>query len=97
MKKNTNLFIVLMFSILNSILYSQNIVDDCFSSVTPVDSDNFISSSDIANIFSSDVIEWDGNDWIGGFPNANITIPPPLNQIGCRAIFLGNGTIWTSS
>ncbi|WP_055444144.1 gliding motility-associated C-terminal domain-containing protein [Lacinutrix himadriensis] len=96
MKKHTNQIIVLLFLIFNNTLYSQNIVDDCFNTVTSVASGDFNSSSDLANIFSSDVIEWDGNNWIGGYPATNITIPPPSNQISCRAIFLGNGTTWTA-
>ncbi|WP_179315200.1 gliding motility-associated C-terminal domain-containing protein [Winogradskyella undariae] len=96
MKKHTNQIIVLLFLIFNNTLYSQNIVDDCFNTVTSVASGDFNSSSDLANIFSSDVIEWDGNNWIGGYPATNITIPPPSNQISCKAIFLGNGTTWTA-
>jgi gliding motility-associated-like protein len=93
-----NIFIykLLLFSSVN-FLYAQTIVDECLSSVTPLVSNDFSSTMDVVNVQSADVVEWDGNNWLGGFPMANITIAPPTNQIGCRAIFLGNGLTWTSN
>lgn len=75
----------------------QTFVDSCFTSVSPVQSNSFVSSTTLANVANSDVLEWDGNSWIGGFPDANITIPPPINASGCRVIFVGSTIHWTTS
>lgn len=74
----------------------QSIVDSCFTSVTA--GTDFSSSFSLANMgaYQADVLEWNGSSWIGGWPGANLTIPPPIAGFGCRAIFLGNGTTWTS-
>ena len=97
MKKSTKQ-IVLSLSLLffYNFLCSQNIIDNCFTSASPVTDNDFISSSHLVNVYSADLLNWNGASWFGGFPGANITIPPPTNQIGCRAIFLGNGTTWTT-
>jgi gliding motility-associated-like protein len=97
MKKSTKQ-IVLSLSLLffYNFLCSQNIIDNCFTSASPVTNNDFISSSHLVNVYSADLLNWNGASWFGGFPGANITIPPPTNQIGCRAIFLGNGTTWTT-
>jgi gliding motility-associated-like protein len=74
--------------------FSQNIIDTCFQSSTP--STQFVSSANLYNTASSDLLQWTGATWIGGWPGALLTIPPPLNSIGCRAIFIGSGTLWTT-
>ncbi len=76
--------------------FAQEIIDTCFTSVD-VGTD-FISSADLANNSSieADVLEWTGTDWVGGWPTANLTIAPPGDGVGCRAIFIGNGQTWTS-
>jgi len=74
----------------------QSFIDSCFTSVQP--STNFVNSSSVANMSSiqADMLEWNGSAWIGGWPNAGVTIPPPTNQIGCKAVFLGSATSWTT-
>lgn len=89
---------ILFISFLScNFLFGQSVIDECLSSVTPIMTSDFTSTANVANIRSADVVEWDGNNWFGGFVNANLTIAPLTNQIGCRAIFLGNGSTWTSS
>ncbi len=85
-----------LFFITGLITFSQEIIDSCFTSVDP--GTDFVSSADLANNSSieADVLEWTGTEWSGGWLNANITIPPPGEGIGCRAIFIGNGQTWTS-
>lgn len=75
----------------------QTFVDPCFTSVDPVQSNSFVSSTSLDNVANSDVLEWDGNSWFGGFPAANITIPPPIDSSGCRVIFVGSTLDWTTS
>ena len=41
-------------------------------------------------------MEWTGTNWVGSWPLANISISPPGNVVGSRAIFVGNGTTWTT-
>ena len=88
--------ILLLFLIITSKFSFGQIIDSCFSSVTPIVSSEFTSSPVLANIFSSDVLEWDGSNWVGGYQLANLTIAPPINLSGCRAIFIGNSSTWTS-
>lgn len=76
--------------------FGQSILDSCLRSVPVLTAVNFPSSSIIANVHSSDVIEWDGTNWLGGYPAANITIAPPTNLFGCRAFFVGNSGSWTT-
>jgi gliding motility-associated-like protein len=88
--------ILIWLVLITKISFGQSIVDSCFTSVSP--STDFISSVDLANmgIIEADIVEWTGASWTGGWPAANLTIPPPTNMIGCRAIFIGNATTWTS-
>ncbi|MGL5889243.1 MAG: hypothetical protein ACRC3B_05125, partial [Bacteroidia bacterium] len=89
-------FLLLLFLILLQTAQGQSIIDSCFSSVSP--STDFVSSSTLANMSSveSDLLQWTGSSWIGGWPWANITIPPPTNVNSCRAIFIGNALTWTT-
>lgn len=41
-------------------------------------------------------MQWNGSSWSGGWPGANITIPPPAGGSGCRAIWCGSGSAWTT-
>jgi hypothetical protein len=68
------------------------IVDSCFTSTTP--SQTFISTADLGS-YNGDLLEWTGTEWIGDFPAANLTIPPPSLLENCRAIFTG-GNQWTT-
>jgi gliding motility-associated-like protein len=85
-----------LFVMIGLVSFAQEIIDSCFFSVEP--GINFVSSDDLANNSSieADVLEWSGTEWIGGWLNANISIPPPGEGVGCRAIFIGNGQTWTS-
>lgn len=99
MKKNNTqikLSLTLTLLFLYNFVCSQNIIDNCFTSASPFVNGDFNSSSNLANVYNSDLLNWNGTSWFGGYAAANITIPPPTNQIGCRAIFLGNGTTWTT-
>lgn len=89
-------FLSLLFLLVESVGFGQTIVDSCFSSAGP--SPGFVSSSDLANLGSTqaDLLQWDGTSWIGALPTADLTIPPPSNGAGCRAIFIGNATTWTT-
>lgn len=76
--------------------FGQAIIDSCFFSVTP--STNLVSSNLLANMsnIQADMLEWTGSNWIGSFPTANITIPPPTNVTSCRAVFIGHASQWTT-
>ena len=88
--------ILLVGLILSQTLNAQVIVDSCFSSATP--GTGFASSASLLNSATgdSDLIEWDGGQWIGDWPGANLTIAPPAGGPGCRAVFIGSGTAWTT-
>jgi gliding motility-associated-like protein len=73
---------------------AQTIVDTCFTSV-PI-GPSFVSTGDLTNSTSSDLLSWDGFNWNGYLPNAHVTLPPPSGNANCRAIFLGNGVTWSS-
>lgn len=73
---------------------AQSIVDSCFTSTAY--GTGFGSSSILNNVYDSDLLEWTGSGWVGGWSQANLTIPPPTNTPGCRAIFIGNSVTWTT-
>lgn len=89
--------IVLLLALLTSLsLKAQSIIDSCFTS--GVVSTSFTSGTNIYNSATgeSDLMSWDGTNWNGDWSNANLTLPPPINQANCRAVFIGSGTGWTS-
>lgn len=91
--KKVYCFTIILFLLRNICSSQSSILDSCFTSSAPQTS--FNSSSDLSN-YDADLMEWTGSMWIGAWPGANITIPPPIPEANCRAIFLGNGTTWTS-
>lgn len=69
------------------------VVDECLlSEPSQID---FPSGFDLANN-GSDLLQWTGTTWTGAWANAYITIPPPSQLIGCRAVFIGSGVFWTA-
>lgn len=86
---------VFIFCFLFLTAESQTIQDSCFSSSSP--SIGFFSSSSLANVGgNADLLEWNGTSWVGAWPTALLTIGPPSNLPGCRAIFIGSATQWTT-
>jgi gliding motility-associated-like protein len=88
--------LVLLLLLSVKVFYGQSIIDSCFSSVFP--STDFTSSPTLANmsIVESDMLQWTGTAWVGGWPGAGLTIPPPTGGVGCKAIFIGNASTWTT-
>ncbi len=84
------LYCVIVLTKLSSAL---SLVDSCFMSATPGTS--FTSSANLSGQ-DSDLLQWTGSAWTGGWPGASLTIPPPINTAGCRAIFIGSGSSWTT-
>lgn len=72
---------------------SAQFADSCFTSMEPGTS--FPTNDDIGSL-DGDLLEWTGFEWIGDWPNAQVTLPPPANGTGCRVIFIGSGTVWTT-
>jgi hypothetical protein len=88
-------FLLLVLS--SASLFSQpTILDPCFSSGTPGTS--FPSVTNLANVGNnSDLALWNGAAWTGVWAGANLgSLPPPINLSGCRAIWCGSGTLWTT-
>ena len=78
-----------------SALAQPTILDACFSSGTPGTS--FASTANLGDVGgNSDLCVWSGSAWSGGWPGANLTLAPPQNSAGCRAIWCGSGTVWTT-
>ena len=78
-----------------SVIAQPTILDPCFSSGTPGTS--FASVANLADVGgNSDLCQWNGTAWVGGWPGANLTKIPPVNSAGCRAIWCGSGTAWTT-
>lgn len=71
----------------------QLVADECFDSPTVMPS--FPGTVEIGN-FDSDMLQWNGTTWDGQWPNAQVNTPPPNNQVGCRALWIGNATSWTT-
>ncbi|MBP7810172.1 MAG: T9SS type A sorting domain-containing protein [Bacteroidia bacterium] len=78
-----------------SSLAQPTILDPCFSSGTPGTS--FASTANLADVgANADLCTWTGTTWNGDWPGANLTLAPPINSAGCRAIWCGSGTAWTT-
>lgn len=88
--------LISFFILMTQVTFAQVIIDSCFMSVPP--GTDFTSSPDLANNTSieADLLEWSGTSWIGGWPTVNVTIPPPNAGVGCRALFIGSATSWTT-
>jgi hypothetical protein len=93
MIKTTTIAVLLFLFIQFTKAQTPYIVDNCFSSVAP--QTDFPSGFDLAND-NADLLEWNGLEWVGSWSNAYITISPPSGRPGCRAIFIGSGTLWTA-
>ena len=93
-----SLYNILFFTITlfcSSSLAQPTILDPCFSSGTPGTS--FASVANLADVGgNSDLCVWNGSAWTGGWPGASLTKIPPVNSAGCRAIWCGSGTAWTT-
>lgn len=74
-------------------VYGQQIIDSCFTSTSI--GTGFPASANLVSL-NGDLMQWNGASWSGGWPGANITIPPPAGGSGCRAIWCGSGTVWTT-
>jgi len=86
-------FVITTFLLLSGLAYPQYFVDSCFNTVAAG-----TSFSGNTNLWAqdADLLQWTGSAWTGGWPGANLTIAPPTNGSGCRAIFCGNSSGWTS-
>lgn len=74
-------------------LAAQPFVDPCFSS--PATGPSFAGTANVTNN-NADLLSWTGAAWTGGWPGANITLAPPGGVVGTRAIWSGDGTVWTT-
>jgi gliding motility-associated-like protein len=83
----------LLVLVSSSIAYGQQIIDSCFTSTST--GTGFNASTNLTSL-NGDLMQWNGSSWSGGWPGANITIAPPAGGSGCRAIWCGSGTVWTT-
>jgi hypothetical protein len=89
------LYNIFLSCIFLSSLAQPTILDPCFSSGTPGTS--FASTANLADVGNNaDLCTWTGTTWNGDWPGANLTLAPPINSAGCRAIWCGSGTAWTT-
>lgn len=72
---------------------SQMFTDPCFTS--PNVGTTFAATTDVRNN-NSDLLRWTGSAWTGNWPGANITLVPPGSIVNTRAIWSGDGTVWTT-
>lgn len=73
--------------------FSQPFVDACFNS--PAVGPSFAGTASITNS-DSDLLRWTGSNWTGYWALANVTLTPPGATVGMRAIWSGDGTVWTT-
>jgi hypothetical protein len=67
--------------------------DPCFTS--PNVGTSFAGTANVVSN-NADLLQWNGSAWTGYWAMANITIPPPGGTPGTRAIWSGDGTVWTT-
>ena len=73
---------------------AQSIADSCLATI-PEPATTFSATNDLFS-YNSDLLEWNGSAWLGGWPNANVNLPPPTGNVGCRVIFMGDPDLWTT-
>lgn len=90
-------FFSFMLSIVVTTLFAQKIADPCFQSILEngwfygsVDIKNFCCYNELGNGFGSDLIEWNGTEWLGAKPYSDVTLPPPFESCSNRAIWSGS-------
>lgn len=91
--KNRAYLLLIIFAGIAVNSHSQQIIDSCFSSTTI--GTGFTNSTNLVSL-NGDLMQWNGSSWTGGWPSANTTIAPPSGGSGCRAIWCGSGTVWTT-
>jgi hypothetical protein len=76
-------------------LYAQKIIDSCFATINP--GIGFYNSQYVVNLSSvqCDMLVWNGSNWLGAWPHAYVTLPPPNNAAGCKTIWMGDADLWT--
>lgn len=74
-------------------LVGQQVIDSCFTSVGI--GMTFGSSANLRNR-NADCINWTGSTWIGDWGGANVNLAPPGSTPGTRAIWMGDGSVWTT-
>jgi hypothetical protein len=85
--------LILLFGFGFQEVKAQPFVDGCFAS--PAVGTSFASTTSVTNR-DSDLLRWTGAAWTGGWPGANITLAPPGAVVNTRAIWSGDGTVWTT-
>jgi hypothetical protein len=68
-------------------------VDGCFA--TGNIGTSFASNANISNN-NADLLSWTGSGWTGGWAGANLNLAPTAPTVGMRAIWSGDGTVWTT-
>lgn len=89
-------FFLLILCLVVTALSAQKLADPCFESIPENgwfygsdDIKNFCCHNEIGNGFGSDLIEWNGTEWLGSKPYSDITLPPPSGSCTNRAIWSG--------
>lgn len=72
---------------------AQPFLDACFTS--PTVGTSFAGTANVSNN-NADLLRWTGAAWTGGWGGANITLAPPGAIVNTRAIWSGDGTVWTT-
>ncbi len=89
-------FVTITFFICAFIGKAQLFSDGCLNTVAIAENEGFLSTEFVYNVHSSDVLEWNGTEWVGGFDSKQVSILPAEDIPGCRAVFLGSGILWTT-
>src|SRR6185295_5389883 len=51
----------------------------------------------LGNSPDADLLNWNGSSWLGQWPNANVNLAPPCDEVNARAIWMGDQTYWTTN
>lgn len=91
---------ILCFTIfISNSVNGQVFIDSCF--ITGGVGIDFINGAGIYNTGeeSADIVIWNGYEWINGWDHALISasLPPGKSGCDCRAVWIGNGTSWTTN
>jgi gliding motility-associated-like protein len=86
--------IILYLYFMNFSAQAQKIMDPCFTSIEKpgmyYGSDSLVNACYCINYYDgADLLEWDGDEWLGRWPLSEVDLPPPADGCNKRAMWIG--------
>lgn len=88
------ILIITWLCLISTYLKAQKIMDPCFTSVKTLGkyygSDSLFNACYCGNYYdASNLLEWDGDEWMGRLELSEVDLPPPADACNKRAMWIG--------